>query len=62
MNKVWRIACITAIFCLLVGLIGIGVGFFTGGSPVTIQNHGGLTEYIERLTVNWNILRQMIGI
>ena len=62
MTKAWRIASIAALICLVIGLIGVGVGFFTGSSPVTVQNHGSLAEYMERLTVNWNILRQMLGI
>ena len=62
MNKAWRIASIAALICLVVGLLGVGVGFFTGSSPVTIQNHGSLAEYAERLSVNWSVFRQMLGI
>jgi len=62
MTKAWRIASIAALICLVIGLIGVGVGFFTGSSPVTVQNHGSLTEYMERLSVNWTIFRQMLGI
>ena len=62
MNKAWRTVSVIALLCLLVGILCVGVGFFTGSSPVVIQNHGSLDEYIERLTVNWNILRQMLGL
>ncbi len=61
MRKAWRFVGVVALLCLVIGIMGVGVGFFTGSSPVTIQNHGNLTEYIERLTINWGILRQMIG-
>lgn len=58
MNKAWRIVSAAALVCLVVGIMGIGVGFFTGSSPVIIQNHGSLTEYIQRLEINWGILRE----
>lgn len=61
MNKLWRVAGTIALICLVVGILGVGVGFFTGSSPVTIQNHGNLNEYIERLSVNRDILLRMIG-
>ena len=61
MRKAWHVVGMIALLCLVVGIMGVGVGFFTGSSPVTIQNHGSLTEYIERLTINWNALLQMIG-
>jgi len=62
MRKAWRVVGLIALLCLVVGIIGVGVGFFSGSSPVVIQNHGSLNEYMERLTINWNILRQMLGI
>lgn len=62
MHKTWRIISAVALLFLVIGLLGVGVGFFTGSSPVAIQNHGNLTEYMERLTYNWGILRQMLGI
>lgn len=61
-KRFWRIVSLAALLCLVVGILGIGVGFFTGSSPVTIQNHGSLTEYMERLTYNWKILQSMLGI
>ena len=56
MNKAWRIVSAVALVFLVVGIMGIGVGFFTGSSPVVIQNHGSLTEYLERLRINWGYL------
>lgn len=61
MNKVWRIVSAVALICLVVGIMGIGVGFFTGSSPTVIQTHGSLTEYIERLQINWGYLQEDIG-
>lgn len=58
MRKAWRIVSAAALVCLIVGILGIGVGFFTGSSPVAIQNHGALTEYVQRLQYNWGILRE----
>jgi hypothetical protein len=57
MNKAWRIISGAALLCLVIGVVGIGVGFFTGSSPVVIQSHGSLTEYIQRLQTNWRILQ-----
>jgi hypothetical protein len=57
MNKAWRIVSGVALLCLVIGVVGIGVGFFTGSSPVVIQSHGSLTEYIQRLQTNWRILQ-----
>lgn len=62
MNKAWRIVSVIALLCLLVGILCVGVGFFTGSSPVVIQNHGALAEYAERLSINWSIFKQMLGI
>ncbi len=53
MRKAWRIVSAIALICLIVGIMGVGVGFFTGSSPVVIQNHGSLTEYFSRLQLNW---------
>ena len=59
MRKLWRIVSMIALLCLVVGILGVGVGFFTGSSPVIIRNHGSLDEYIQRLTVNWNVLKEL---
>ncbi len=61
MNKAWRIVGGIALVFLALGVIGIGVGFFAGSSPVVIQNHGNFSEYMERLEINWNILRGFIA-
>lgn len=58
MRKGWRIVSGIALICFLVGVMGVGVGLFTGSSPTALQAHGYLTEYGKRLTANWNILRQ----
>ena len=58
MRKAWRVVSAVALVCLIVGILGIGVGFFTGSSPTAIQNHGALTEYLQRLQYNWGILRE----
>lgn len=57
MSKAWRIVSAIALVFLIVGIVGVGVGFFTGSSPVVIQNHGNLTEYFRRLQINWDVLR-----
>ena len=62
MKKAWRIVSAVALLCLVIGIAGIGVGFFTGSSPVTIQNHGNLDEYFLRLSANWDILLNMLGL
>ena len=56
MRKAWRIVSAIALVFLIVGIMGVGVGFFTGSSPVVIQNHGNLTEYLRRLQLNRDIL------
>ena len=56
MNKIWRVVSAIALLCLVAGIACIGIGFFTGSSPVVIQNHGSLTEYINRLELNRDIL------
>lgn len=58
MRKGWRIVSGVALICFLVGVMAIGVGFFTGSSPTALQAHGHLTEYNARLAQNWRILRQ----
>lgn len=60
MNKAWRIVSGLALLCLVIGIAGIGIGFFTGSSPVIIQNHGSLAEYAQRLEMNWTILQNYI--
>lgn len=62
MRKGWHIVSGLALMCFLLGLVGIGVGFFTGSSPTALQNHGHLAQYIERLSMNWDIIRGMLGI
>lgn len=61
MNKIWRIVSGIVLLCLVAGIVCIGIGFFTGSSPVVIQEHGSLTEYIARLEMNRNILQQEIA-
>lgn len=61
MNKIWRIVSGIALLCLVLGIAGIGIGFFSGSSPVLLQEHGNLTEYIQRLQINWTIFRQNIA-
>lgn len=61
MNKLWHFIGTLALVCLVIGIIAVGVGFFTGSSPVAIQNHGELTEYLQRLAVNRDILRGMLA-
>lgn len=58
MRKGWRFITSIALICFLLGVAGIGVGFFTGSSPTALQAHGHLTEYSERLALNWDILKQ----
>ena len=61
MRKVWHVVSIVALFCFLLGILGIGVGFFTGSSPSAIQAHGHLAQYGERLAINWAILQRDFG-
>lgn len=61
MRKAWRIVGAAAIVCIVLGVIAVGVGFFAGSSPVTIQNHGSLAEYLERLRINRDILRDSLS-
>ena len=58
MRKGWRIVSAIALICFLVGVAGIGIGFFTGSSPTALQAHGNLSQYGERLSANWAILQQ----
>ncbi len=58
MRKLWHVVSAVALVCLIVGILGIGVGFFTGSSPTAIQNHGALTEYFQRLQYNWGIFQE----
>lgn len=60
MNKIWRVVSAIALLCLVLGIAGIGIGFFTGSSPVVIENHGSLTEYVHRLELNRDILQNYI--
>lgn len=62
MKKAWKIICTLALLCLLLGLLLAGVGFFTGGSPTSIINHGSLDGFLDRLSINWNILLKMLGL
>lgn len=61
MNKIWRIVSTVALLCLVAGIACIGIGFFTGSSPVIIENHGSLTEYVHRLELNRDILQQEVS-
>ena len=58
MRKGWRIVSGISLILFLVGVVIIGVGFFTGSSPTALQAHGNLTEYASRLSANWPILKQ----
>lgn len=61
MNKIWRFVSGIVLLCLVAGIICIGIGFFTGSSPVVIQEHGNLTGYIQRLEMNRAILLDYIA-
>lgn len=61
MKKAWKIICSVALVCLAMGVLLAGVGFFTGGSPTSIMNHGSLDGFFERLTINWNILKDSLA-
>ena len=56
MRKAWKIVGIFVLVFLLLGILCIGIGFFTGSSPVVIQTHGSLAPYLERLEINRDIL------
>ncbi|MCC8356314.1 MAG: hypothetical protein LJU34_00405 [Oscillospiraceae bacterium] len=61
MHKAWRVVSSIALACLMLGVLGIAVGFFTGSSPTVIESHGSLTEYIQRLETNWDALLDLIA-
>lgn len=61
MNKLWRVVSGIVLLCLVAGIVCIGIGFFTGSSPVVIQQHGNLVEYTQRLEMNWAILQDYIA-
>lgn len=56
MNKAWHTVSAIALICIIIGIFGVGIGFFMGSSPVIIQNHGSIQEYIQRLEINRDIL------
>lgn len=58
MRRGWRIVSGIALVCFLVGVVAVGVGFFTGSSPTALRAHGSLTEYSQRLNTNWAILKR----
>ena len=58
MKKAWHIVSAVAMGCILLGIVGMAVGFFTGSSPSVIQSHGHIQQYGERLAMNWDILRR----
>ncbi|MCD8321948.1 MAG: hypothetical protein LUC89_03585 [Oscillospiraceae bacterium] len=60
MRKAWRVVSTIALACLVLGVLGIAVGFFTGSSPTAIESHGSLTEYMQRLETNWEVLRGLV--
>lgn len=61
MNKAWRFVSGVVLLCLVAGLVCIGIGFFTGSSPVVIQEHGNLAGYFQRLEMNRAILMDYIA-
>ncbi len=61
MKKAWHIVGIAAMTCILLGIVGVAVGFFTGSSPSVLLSHGAIEQYGERLALNWSILRQDIA-
>ena len=58
MRKAWHIVSLLAMSCILLGIVGVAVGFFTGSSPSVLQSHGHIQQYGERLAMNWDILRR----
>lgn len=58
MRKSWHFVSAAALICFLLGAAAIGVAFFTGSSPSALQAHGHLSQYMERLSQNWDILQQ----
>ena len=61
MKKARKIFVILAIVCFGLGLLLVAVGFFAGGGPVSIQNHGYLTEYMARLKTNAGIFSRNLS-
>ena len=61
MNKIWRVVSSIVLLCLVAGIACIGIGFFTGSSPVIIQQHGNLAGYFQRLEMNQAILMDYIA-
>lgn len=57
MRKGWHFISGIALMCVLLGAVGIAVGLFTGSSPAALEHHGNLHQYLERLTINWNIIK-----
>ena len=58
MRKLWHTVTAIALVLIVIGIFGVGVGFFMGSSPVALQNHGSINEYLERLQINRDILIQ----
>ena len=58
MKKAWHILSAVAMGCILLGIVGMAVGFFTGSSPSVIESHGHIGQYAERLSMNWAVLKQ----
>ena len=58
MKKAWHIVSAIAMSCILLGVVGMAVGFFTGSSPSVIESHGHIGQYAERLSMNWTVLKQ----
>lgn len=58
MKKAWHIVSAVAMSCILLGVVGMAVGFFTGSSPSVIESHGHIGQYAERLSMNWAVLKQ----
>lgn len=65
MKKAWKIFCLAALVCLVLGIILIAAGFFMGSSPSVISSHGSLEEYFARLRLNGQTfvsdLRSLLG-
>ena len=61
MKKAWHIVSAVAMGCILLGIVGMAVGFFTGSSPSVIESHGHIGQYAERLSMNWAVLKQDIA-
>ena len=56
MRKAWTTVSVIALVIFVIGVFAVAVGFFMGSSPTVIENHGRITEYLERLTINRDIL------